>query len=128
MILAPPPAPPKAPGAVKRLVQQHPLLAYFVAAYSISWLLWLPLVAAAHGLLAPGSVSYFRLLGRLGPWLQPSSSPPAASQRRACEPSSPGWAAGGSACSEGRWRCSVRRRSMGSLSSSSDSLRGRGRI
>lgn len=46
------------------------LVVYFVTAFGISWLLWIPLVASAHGLLAGGNaLSYFHLLGSLGPLL-----------------------------------------------------------
>ena len=62
--------PPKAPSSLKRLVKEHPLVVYFVMAFSISWILWIPLVASAHGLLAGGNAfSYFHLLGSLGPLL-----------------------------------------------------------
>ena len=63
-------APPKAPSSLKRLVKEHPLVVYFVMAFGISWILWIPLVASAHGLLAGGNAfSYFHLLGSLGPML-----------------------------------------------------------
>jgi uncharacterized protein len=63
-------APPKAPSSLKRLVKEHPLEVYFVMAFGISWMLWIPLVASAHGLLAGGNAfSCFHLLGSLGPML-----------------------------------------------------------
>ncbi|HEY6410845.1 MAG TPA: type II CAAX endopeptidase family protein [Ktedonobacteraceae bacterium] len=63
-------APPKGPSSLKRLVKEHPLVVYFVMAFGISWMLWIPLVASAHGLLAGGNAfSYFHLLGSLGPML-----------------------------------------------------------
>jgi membrane protease YdiL (CAAX protease family) len=48
---------------------EHPLVVYFVMAFGISWVLWIPLVASAHGLLAKGFASYFHVLGSLGPML-----------------------------------------------------------
>lgn len=36
MILAPPQTPSKAPASVQRLVQQHPLIAYFVVALKMA--------------------------------------------------------------------------------------------
>lgn len=63
-------APPKVPSALKRRVMEHPLVVYFVTAFGISWIVWMPLVASAHGLLAGGNAfSYFHLLGSLGPLL-----------------------------------------------------------
>jgi len=63
-------APPKASSSLKRLVKEHPLVVYFVTAFGLSWILWVPLVASAHGLLAGGNAfSYFHLLGSLGPLL-----------------------------------------------------------
>jgi uncharacterized protein len=63
-------APPKAPSSWKRLAKKHQLVVYFVTAFGISWLLWIPLVASAHGLFGWGSAfSSFHLLGSLGPLL-----------------------------------------------------------
>lgn len=50
------------------LLKQYPLVAYFCLAYAISWLLWLPLVAAAEGWIGPVS-RYWHLVGSLGPAL-----------------------------------------------------------
>jgi uncharacterized protein len=61
--------PRKASSSLKRRVMEHPLLIYFVMAFGLSWVLWIPLVASAHGLLPQGFVSYFHLLGSLGPML-----------------------------------------------------------
>ncbi|MFN8444990.1 MAG: type II CAAX endopeptidase family protein [Caldilineaceae bacterium] len=51
-----------------KLIKQYPLLSFFVLAYAISWLLWLPLVAAAEGWIGPVS-RYWHLVGSLGPAL-----------------------------------------------------------
>lgn len=45
-----------------------PLLLFFVLAYAITWLMWLPLVAAAQGWTGPAS-PYWHLWGSLGPML-----------------------------------------------------------
>src|SRR5690242_15812873 len=50
------------------LIKQYPLLSYFCLAYAISWLFWLPLVAAAEGWIGPVS-RYWHLAGSLGPAL-----------------------------------------------------------
>lgn len=57
-------APPKV--SLKRRVMEHPLAVYFVTAFGISWILWLPLVAWAHGLLGGGNAfSYFHSVAAL---------------------------------------------------------------
>src|SRR5690242_11711417 len=61
--------PHKASTSWKRRVIEHPLVVYFVMAFGLSWMVWIPLVASAHGLLPQGFVSYFHLLGSLGPML-----------------------------------------------------------
>ena len=62
--------PPSVPSTFKRWVKEHRLVVYFVTAFGISWILWIPLVASAHGLLGGGNAfSYFHLLGSLGPLL-----------------------------------------------------------
>ncbi|MFN8486236.1 MAG: type II CAAX endopeptidase family protein [Caldilineaceae bacterium] len=50
------------------LLRQYPLLSYFCLAYAISWLLWLPLVAATEDWIGPVS-RYWHLVGSLGPAL-----------------------------------------------------------
>lgn len=51
-----------------KLLKQYPLMFYFCLAYGISWLLWLPLVAAAAGWIRPVSCTW-HLVGSLGPAL-----------------------------------------------------------
>lgn len=48
------------------LIRKYPLPSFFVLAYAVSWLLWLPLAAAQLGWLGPVS-PYWHLVGSIGP-------------------------------------------------------------
>ena len=50
------------------LIRKSPLIAFFVIAFAISWLLWLPRVAAQYGWIGPVS-PYWHFIGSLGPML-----------------------------------------------------------
>ncbi len=49
--------------------KKHSLAIFFILAYAISWLIWLPLVASAQGFLDRTVSPYLHLLGGLGPML-----------------------------------------------------------
>jgi len=51
------------------LAKKHPLVLFFVLAFGISWLIWLPLAASAQGLLNRPVSPYLHLIGGLGPML-----------------------------------------------------------
>ncbi len=50
------------------LIRKYPLTAFFTIAIAISWLLWLPRVAAQYGWIGPVS-PYWHFVGSLGPML-----------------------------------------------------------
>lgn len=49
------------------MLRKHPLLFFFLFAYAISWLLWLPLVLAKQGIISYQPPQYLHLVGSLGP-------------------------------------------------------------
>src|SRR5512133_1378213 len=51
------------------LAKMQSLILFFVLAYTISWLIWLPQVASAQGFLERPVSPYLHLLGGLGPML-----------------------------------------------------------
>lgn len=51
---------------MRRLVRQHPLIAYFVLAYALTWCAWLPLVAESQGVNLR-TIPYQHYLGAVGP-------------------------------------------------------------
>jgi len=54
---------------LKRVMQQHPLLFYFILAYAISWIVFIPYVFAEWGIM-PGTYSlFFYTLHTFGPAL-----------------------------------------------------------
>ena len=54
---------------LKRLMQQHPLFFYFLLAYAISWVVFIPYVLAEWGIM-PGAYSFFSYtLHTFGPTL-----------------------------------------------------------
>jgi membrane protease YdiL (CAAX protease family) len=53
---------------MREFITRHTLSAYFILACAISWLIWLPLVAAAWG-YAIGLLPYHHFYGALGPCL-----------------------------------------------------------
>lgn len=54
-------------GIFMKVVQEHPLPSFFAAAYAISWLFWLPAVAASVGLIPSAPSALLHLAGGLGP-------------------------------------------------------------
>lgn len=48
-------------------MRKHPLVAFFIVAYAISWALWSPAVLARFGWIGPVPSRYLHLLGGLGP-------------------------------------------------------------
>ena len=48
-------------------IRRHPLASYFALAYLISWILWLPLIAAAQGWTRTPVPSWWHFFGALGP-------------------------------------------------------------
>jgi CAAX protease family protein len=56
------------PSRVARL-QRHPLLTYFVLAFALSWLVWIPLATASQGVLPVALPSQLYLLGAFGPFV-----------------------------------------------------------
>jgi hypothetical protein len=50
-------------------IQRHPLVAYFVAAYTISWAIALPLAAVAQGILTIALPLWLHYLTAFGPAL-----------------------------------------------------------
>ncbi|MBE9137925.1 CPBP family intramembrane metalloprotease [Nodosilinea sp. LEGE 07088] len=51
------------------MLHRYPLTAFFLLAYAISWVLWLPLLLSAQGLIAVQPPQILHLLGSLGPAL-----------------------------------------------------------
>ncbi len=48
-------------------IRRHPLASYFALAYLISWVIWLPLIAAAQGWTRAWLPSWWHFFGALGP-------------------------------------------------------------
>lgn len=49
------------------MIRRHPLVAFFVLAYAISWLLWAPLWLPAFGVNGLPILPFHHALGALGP-------------------------------------------------------------
>jgi membrane protease YdiL (CAAX protease family) len=54
-------------GKLRQIIREHPLFFFFVLAYAISWLIWLPPLASAQGFLDRPVSPYLHLVGELGP-------------------------------------------------------------
>ena len=52
---------------IKAALGAHPVLAFVILAYAISWSLWLPLLAARQGWVSWSASTYLHLAGGLGP-------------------------------------------------------------
>src|SRR4051794_2696070 len=48
-------------------ITRHPVTAFVVLAYALTWSVWLPLLAQTQGWLAPGPWPVLHLRGSLGP-------------------------------------------------------------
>ena len=62
------------PGSVRELVRAHPVGSFIVLAFVISWLMWLPLLAAVQGWTDAEPWSGLHLLGGLGPAVAPAGA------------------------------------------------------
>lgn len=54
---------------ITTLIKKHSLVVFFVLAYAISWLIWLPQLASAQGFLKTPVSPYLHLIGGFGPML-----------------------------------------------------------
>ena len=52
---------------IKATLGAHPVVAFVIMAYAISWSVWLPLLAARQGWVSWSASSYLHLAGGLGP-------------------------------------------------------------
>ena len=52
---------------IKAGLAAHPVLAFAIFAYAISWSFWLPLLAARQGWVSWSASTYLHLWGGLGP-------------------------------------------------------------
>jgi membrane protease YdiL (CAAX protease family) len=55
--------------SITTFAKKHSLVLFFILAYTISWLIWLPQLASAQGFLDGPELPYLHLLGGLGPTL-----------------------------------------------------------
>ena len=55
--------------SITTFTKKHSLVLFFILAYTISWLIWLPQLASAQGFLDRPESPYLHLLGGLGPMI-----------------------------------------------------------
>ncbi len=55
--------------SLQQFMRQHPLISFFLLTYTLSWITWLPQLAATQGFLNSSVSPYFHILGALGPML-----------------------------------------------------------